>query len=122
MTYPKVGHPPIPMRRVRDGWLHRGSTVDGKPLLEARGDFYWLRDETGGDRRLMLAVPMLPMPDFHDAGAEPWVVSWMTLDRKNSSGALWTWDGNEDKPTLRPSLGIPGYWHGWISAGRLVEV
>ncbi len=31
----------------------------------------------------------------------------------------WGWDGNEDKPTLQPSLLNPGEWHGHLKQGRL---
>lgn len=40
----------------------------------------------------------------------------------------WGWDGNEDKPTLTPSVwfmknsGRADEWHGWIRAGRMVSV
>jgi hypothetical protein len=33
----------------------------------------------------------------------------------------WFWDGNEDKPTLRPSISDPDTWHGYLTAGRLVS-
>lgn len=33
----------------------------------------------------------------------------------------WQWDGNEDKPTLHPSVHLPGRWHGWFTAGRMVS-
>jgi hypothetical protein len=31
----------------------------------------------------------------------------------------WKWDGNEEKPTLSPSILCPGEWHGYLRAGRL---
>lgn len=31
---------------------------------------------------------------------------------------LWWWDGNEEAPTLDPSIAPPG-WHGYLRAGRL---
>lgn len=34
----------------------------------------------------------------------------------------WNWDGNEDKPTLSPSIHHVGCWHGYIRAGRMVSV
>jgi hypothetical protein len=34
-------------------------------------------------------------------------------------GHSWTWDGNEDAPTLTPSVHHVGAWHGWIRAGRM---
>jgi hypothetical protein len=32
---------------------------------------------------------------------------------------VWGWDGNEDHPTLEPSILTPGHWHGYLRAGRL---
>lgn len=36
-------------------------------------------------------------------------------------GAYWVWDGNVEKPTLRPSIfrsaGCPARWHGFLTAG-----
>jgi hypothetical protein len=37
------------------------------------------------------------------------------------NGALWKWDGNEDAPTLTPSLHLVGQWHGWMKNGELVS-
>lgn len=31
----------------------------------------------------------------------------------------WEWDGNEEKPTLTPSVHLPGRWHGWFRNGRM---
>ena len=32
---------------------------------------------------------------------------------------VWGWDGNEDQPTLSPSIHTPGCWHGYMRKGRL---
>lgn len=32
---------------------------------------------------------------------------------------VWGWDGNEDKPTLTPSIHAVNQWHGHLRAGRL---
>jgi hypothetical protein len=32
---------------------------------------------------------------------------------------VWGWDGNIEKPTLTPSLHVPGVWHGYLKKGRL---
>jgi Family of unknown function (DUF6527) len=37
------------------------------------------------------------------------------------SHPFWQWDGNEDKPTLAPSVHQPGIWHGWFRVGRMVS-
>lgn len=34
---------------------------------------------------------------------------------------VWGWDGNEDKPTLTPSIHWLDHWHGHLTAGRLVS-
>lgn len=38
---------------------------------------------------------------------------------KLNNGHSWQWDGNEDAPTLTPSVHHVGAWHGWIRAGRM---
>lgn len=32
---------------------------------------------------------------------------------------VWGWDGNEDSPTLTPSIHAVGNWHGYLTAGIL---
>ena len=32
---------------------------------------------------------------------------------------VWGWDGNEDAPTLKPSILAHGQWHGYLTAGKL---
>lgn len=34
---------------------------------------------------------------------------------------VWGWDGNEDRPTITPSIHHVGVWHGYLTAGRLVS-
>lgn len=36
-------------------------------------------------------------------------------------GRTWKFDGDKGKPTLSPSIGVEGEWHGHIINGRLVE-
>lgn len=31
---------------------------------------------------------------------------------------VWGWDGNEDKPTITPSILVHGLWHGYCRNGR----
>jgi len=37
----------------------------------------------------------------------------------DSTEPMWWWDGNEQAPTLRPSIAVPNAWHGFMTAGRL---
>lgn len=104
MTTPKYGHDPIPMRR-------RGADFGGKFLQ--RGDFYWHRDPSTNHRTLVLAVP-------HKNKLGYLYTEW-SIDHKNESGAQWSWNGDEDKPTLTPSLHAIGVWHGKVTDGMMVE-
>ena len=37
-------------------------------------------------------------------------------------GKVWEWDGNSDKPTVKPSINCGGCgWHGFITAGVLID-
>lgn len=38
-----------------------------------------------------------------------------------NGGHSWEFDGNEDSPTLTPSVNAEGQWHGFITAGRAVS-
>lgn len=46
---------------------------------------------------------------------------YFTLSTPQPDGSLWQWDGNRKRPTLMPSLNVPGLWHGWLRDGQLIE-
>jgi hypothetical protein len=50
------------------------------------------------------SIPLRPVPQ---------------ADMPINGGHSWQWDGNEDKPTLTPSVNVVDHWHGWVKAGRL---
>ena len=99
---PTHGHAPIPMRRQSKGC----------ESLEKLGDFYW--DVRGERRTLVVLIPCL-------SGRSGWINSRWTIDHKNHCDAQWSWDGNEDAPTLDPTLDAGGIWHGWCRKGQLEE-
>ena len=75
------------------------------------GDFYWdLRD---GHRALVIAVPW-------PSNQRPIWSSW-SIDYKNDSGDQWSWNGDENKPTLSPSINWVSVFHGWIEDGVLSD-
>jgi len=43
------------------------------------------------------------------------------LRRSDEGNPSWEWDGNEDRPTLMPSVHCVGIWHGFFTAGRMVS-
>ena len=87
------------------------------PKLEP-GDFAWDFDSaaTGGDRSRPTHFIYVALPG--DAGG--WSPIEVQLGDQGGQ-RLWGWDGNEDKPTLTPSILSPGIWHGYLRAGRLVS-
>lgn len=40
---------------------------------------------------------------------------------KTRTGPSWQWDGNEESPTLTPSVHLPGRWHGFFIKGRMAS-
>ena len=111
MDTPRHGHPPIAMRRLLPDLADDSDWPDCQ--LQRTGDFFW--DVRNGKRALILAVP-------HVCGMEgAWLWSDWTLEHPNENGAEWSWNGDEDKPTLSPSLHWVGVWHGFVRNGELVE-
>lgn len=78
------------------------------------GDWVFLRDEKGP------YLIMLRTPD----GSERGYLSGLPLRPLKDPGPHWDWDGNENAPTLTPSIlryptwHRPG-WHGFMRAGAL---
>jgi hypothetical protein len=106
---PRYGHAPITMRRP-----HNTGGDDPDESLEQLGDFNWQFDPQGR-RTLVVLIPCARGDRTH------WTYSRWTIDHKNHCDAQWSWDGNEDAPTLNPSLHAVGVWHGWVRGGQLVE-
>lgn len=102
---PRYGHAPIAMRRVKC------ADNDDEGLAEL-GDFCW-NFNARGERTLVVLIPA--------AASGNWCYSRWTIGYPNDNGAQWAWDGNEDAPTLSPSLHAVGVWHGWVRHGYLVE-
>ena len=113
---PRYGHQPITMHRCGPDF-HQGKpvlgTIDRK--FKQVGDFYWKFDEQGR-RSLIVALPFNRTDGRLNFAGSSW-----TIDHKNFCEAQWSWDDNEDQPTLSPSLHWIGVWHGWVRAGMLVE-
>ena len=100
---PKLGHVPIPMKRIckeQEGSLFLNK---GKP-----GDFHW----DVGDRSIDI-VMVIPTVD----GGIPIRLPVITKESNES----WYWNRDFDKPTLDESVHTRGKWHGYVRNGMLVE-
>lgn len=77
------------------------AVINGSP-----GDFCWVREQ---DQVLRLFIHL---PDG---------VGWRLLTVEGDAG--WTWNGDYDRPTLRPSIAAldasGAQWHGWLTEGEL---
>lgn len=98
---PRFNHKPIPLERVAN-----------ESKINKVGDFCWKHAD--GDKMVfVVAIPHL--------NVRGWIMSEWTIGHKNEWGAEWTWDGNVDMPTIKPSLHALGVWHGNVDEGQLVE-
>lgn len=76
----------------------------------AVGDFYFDRHDNGQ----MFFVVRLPGQGMETA----WHVKKVErIDAPCSNPGPWNWDGNEDQPTLHPSLWHKEVWHGFVERG-----
>lgn len=84
--------------------------------IDEVGGFAWHVERGTGRRVVWIAVPCRELESERG-----FVLTRWTIDHPNHCGAKWSWDGNEDAPTLYPSLHAVGTWHGWCRAGELIE-
>lgn len=81
------------------------------------GEFCWGAERENGIRYIYIKLP-------GGGGSGPDAIR-VTRDLAKSGGTdgahTWHWDGNEQKPTIQPSLHWVGRWHGFLKAGRLVS-
>lgn len=85
-------------------------SIDGRKVpfgkMEKPGDFSFNHDFTW----LYVWLPGFDHPDS------------IQIQKGQPGGSrVWGWDGNEDKPTITPSIHAPNQWHGHMKAGRLVS-
>ena len=89
------------------------------PATRVEGDKWFYKNQTLGAYR------------FSGNDTAIWI--WMPgpLDKEGNStvksarfslipgdGPSWDWNKNRDKPTLTPSLHLPGVWHGYLTNGE----
>lgn len=73
------------------------------------GDFFW-DEERDGRRALYICLPGdTNMYALHVQRGAP------------GGNRVWGWDGNEDQPTITPSIHWLEHWHGYLTAGRLIS-
>lgn len=78
------------------------------------GDFCWNRHQDGSVDGIIINAPEV-------GGGSRGIVFIPVQHGANSPCKHWGWDGNEDMPTLTPSVHWIGHWHGYLTAGRLIS-
>ena len=85
------------------------------------GSWCWRLDGPRGARALEVVLPSAYPPG-------PGIVHPHQIATCQIQEDRWTWDGDEDRPTLTPSILVETlwgedrtrvYWHGYMTAGRL---
>ena len=84
------------------------------------GDFVWVQVSTDehplGEPYLVYRTPDHDMIYTAYVTTDP-----AKQDKSGTSGRLWWWNGDRDKPTLTPSIGVPATppyrWHGFLEDG-----
>ena len=93
----------------------RRRDVGVKPDEFQEGDFVWVQGQ--------LSHPYLV---YRPPGVDMVYTAFVTTDqakadKSGSSGRYWWWNGNRDRPTLKPSIGVPAeppyLWHGFLVDG-----
>lgn len=72
------------------------------------GSFFFDISETG-QKRLWFVLP----------NGESGVINIRPVVAGQEAHPSWGFDGNEDKPSLLPSVHCVGRWHGWFRTGRM---
>ena len=95
----------------------RFGTIDSPFWQYGPGAFCW-RQDVAGSRTMLLLVP-----SERERGYEP-LYLYMRHAANNwaEAGEEHGWDGDEDRPTLSPSVSVPGGWHGFMENGQLRTV
>ena len=79
--------------------------------VSSPGDFMWA--SIAGQKDIILAVPSKNEIGF--------AIARLPVTTEAASDGVWHWDGDEERPTLSPSVHTLGHWHGWVRNGQMVE-
>ena len=120
--------------------LRKGRAAEPSEVAESTASCDMVRVAAGFDLHGPDAKPGMFCWNFGFAGEEVHRVLWHILP-EGSVGCIpieplgpktrealkgrdgkthtWEWDGNLDKPTLKPSVHLIGRWHGWFRHGQM---
>lgn len=78
---------------------------------------------TQGDGELYIGFRS-PTPGYAEAFPAGWDpdrgdIHCIPITKAPKQPNSWLWDGNEEEPTISPSIDVVGQWHGYIESGKL---
>jgi Family of unknown function (DUF6527) len=93
-------------------------------MSDAKVTFYTLDHEEAAPGQEQLFAFACPTHDRQCFGLHIAGQTSLPRDGQNQNGGVehWDWDGNREKPTFSPSVNCQKCWHGYIRAGRCVDV
>lgn len=78
--------------------------------LKNAGDFYFHRNESGTVTGICIRGPKTTVS--------------IPFRSNPHAATFWDWDGNEDAPTIKPSIWLdkngPNDWHFWFTNGEII--
>lgn len=105
MSAPHHDHVPITMKRV-----------ENRTDVNNVGDFAW--GSVDGVRHIAIALPSA-VEELSSLCAFVYLPVHLIPQSPYQKG--WGWDGDEDNPTLKPSIHCVGHWKGYVQNGFLIE-
>lgn len=87
----------------------RQSSYDG--VVDGPNGSFFIQTYSNGQKAMYFKLP----------NGGDGVINLRPVISPNEEHPSWEWDGNEDKPTLYPSVHQVGVWHGWFQNGRMVS-
>ena len=112
MDTPRHNHSPIKMHHVNPKKVNS---------LKQRGDFFFI-PHPYGELSIWIMLPVVRHNADGTRNFEHAAPARFSIGEHLDGKDWWAWDGNEEAPTLSPSLHAIGDWHGYVQNGELVEV
>ena len=91
------------------------------------GAFYWADSYAEPSRIAAIAI-CVPVPDDWHVEQRLRMLRVYLEGESPPQETSWEWDGNEDRPSIKPSIGVrtPGEathaFHGWLKDGVLEDI
>jgi len=85
------------------------------------GDWAFFQGDDEVTRYIAFRYPRPEVEELPEGyiGADRGHLGHVPITTEPEQTGAWLWDGNEEAPTISPSINIIGSWHGFIREGKL---